>query len=115
MGGSSMKTKLTIAIVAWVVGFVLTVAYACPKGSSEWRDGVCVADIRPQTGPSVKPSDEVAPGKGHQPDWQTGEAKTVDAPSMVKHDEEQDAEIKKEMDSVGKPVSTHTFTLKGAK
>lgn len=102
-----------------------SLSWACPKGSTEWRDGVCAAEIKAE---GVSPeesnkwrSDEKAPGKGHQPDWETGKVTAANAPSMVKHDEEWDASVKKEMDSVGKPVSTTTFkatattTSKGTK
>lgn len=57
-----------------------SLSWACPKGSSEWRDGVCVTDIEPE-GVSADESkkwrsDEKAPGKGHQPDWETGSVVT---------------------------------------
>lgn len=91
-----------------------SLSLACPKGSTEWRDGVCAAEIKAE---GVSPeesnkwrSDEKAPGKGHQPDWETGEAKTINAPSMTKYDEDTDKFNAKERSSVGKPTQKKTFT-----
>lgn len=57
-----------------------SMSWACPKGSEPWRDGVCVADIKPE-GPTADESSkwvsDEKPPRNPQPAWETGEVKTV--------------------------------------
>lgn len=119
-GVDPMKIKLILALIAWSVCFVLTAAYACKKDYIDGPAGACSAYMPQPEGASPAESakwvsNEKAPGKGHQPDWETGDVKAVNAPSMVDHDQKWDESVAKEMGTVGKPISTHTFTLKGSK
>lgn len=60
----------TIALI-----FTLSsLAWACPKGSSEWRDGVCAADIKPEgvaATDSAKWVSDEKPPKGKNNPWES--------------------------------------------
>lgn len=78
-------------------------AVVCPTGYSEWKNG-CAADLKPESTPSVKPSDEL-PSRHPQPAWQRGEVKVIEIRSFATQAEETDAQIKfaQAQSSAGKP------------
>ena len=54
-------------------------AVACPSGSSEWKEGVCTVDIKPEgaTVDSSKWVSDEKPPKTTTGEWQTGKFKVI--------------------------------------
>jgi hypothetical protein len=74
-----MKIKLTLAIVSWSVGFVLTAALACKKDYIDGPAGACTAYMPQAEGASPDESakwvSDEKPPRNPQPAWETGEVK----------------------------------------
>lgn len=73
-----------IAITIAVVISSMQVVWACPKNSVEWK-GNCAIEIKPESAPSVKPSDEKPPRSG-MPSWQDPRIHVIEIESWLTSD-----------------------------
>ena len=90
-----MKTMLLLLIASLAQA-------TCPKNCIEWQ-GNCACDAPRASVPSVEPSNE-KPRRGQQPEWETGEVKVINAPSLQSQDLAED-KANAEADFAGKKAA----------